>query len=48
LLLKLLYRGLEPSATSTELLEQAMERGNFSDPDEAVQQAFLNQPMESR
>jgi len=46
--LKLLYRSLELSAKSTELLEQAMERGNFSDPEEAVQQAFLNQPVESR
>ena len=50
--LKMLYRGLELSAASEELLEEAMVRLNVDDPDEAILaalQVFLKQePAEGR
>ncbi len=44
----MLYRGLELSAESEELLEEAMVRLNVDDPDEAIQaalQVFLRQEL---
>ncbi len=46
--LKTLYRGLELSAESEELLNQAMNRLNVDDPDEAIKaalQVFLRQEL---